>query len=320
MNLRNAVLFVAVLAFAAPARGDVLFADGRVAVDGHVRTTAHWWQTEYLGLGKSEFSFEPVLGEFGVTGHLNDVVSLRASAWAFSQWGVGLNDLYVHAEWPSGWSVTAGQFIPPLSLDALIPLGEYPLAFEMAMHTGGIKAAGLRDVGVMGAYRKGMWNAAAAVVNGNGTGSWSSSKVDQKDVCGRLLVQPWCSWPWLGGRIYRTVWLDGTGWLTLGGEAVWEAGSLRLAAEFQNHISDGGRNHYNSGYAQALYRFRELQPGLRLELKQPYGKRPEFKASVGSEWRPFGERLKLAGHYSYQHNTEERWLRGAVLLRLQAGL
>jgi hypothetical protein len=317
-NARLKVIALLLLALAAPAPAEVVLADGRLALDGFVLTTTHWWQTEQAGMGALEFSFEPVAGELGFVGRFGEVASMRASAWASSRWGIGLNDLYVRLAWPSGWSVTAGQFIPPLSHDVLVSDVDYPLAFTRAMHSFDIKPAGWYDVGIAGAYRQGMWDAAAAVVNGNGAGSWNGSLVNQKDMCGRLLIQPWCSWPWLGGRIYRTVLLDGTGWLTLGGEAVWETGPLRLAAEFQNHISNGGLNHYNAGYVQARYLIGSVEPGLRLEVKQPYGKRPEPKVTAGAEWQTAGGRLRLGGHYSYQNNLEDRWLRGAVLFRLQA--
>jgi hypothetical protein len=319
---RSGARLPVVLLLVVPAvlRADMVLADGRLSLDGCVRASTHWWQIDVAGLGSSQFSFEPVQAGLGATGRLNDVVSARVSAWMSTDGGMSVSDMFVRFEWPSGWSVTAGQFLVPLSYDALTLPEDYPLMFNGALHTGYIKPAGFRDDGVLGQYKHGMWDAAVSVVNGLGSGSWSGGNVDRKDVCARLLVQPWCSGPWLGGRIYRAIERSGNAWLTWGGEASYPLGALSLLGEFQNHISGGGTTHNNSGYVQALYRVGTLEPGLRAEAVFPYGQRLEVNITAGAIWRPFPERVKLAAHYSYHRGFEGRWLVGSFLLRIQAEL
>lgn len=320
MTTRLTVLFVLTLALAAPARADIDVADGRIGLDGYLRASTHWWQTDVSGLVSSQFSLEPTQSELGMTVRLNDYASMRSSVWMNSQWGIGFNDLFLRLAWPSGWGVTVGQFVVPLSGEVMIRPQDFPLVFGTSMQSGEIKPAGTRDVGVAGTYRRGIWDAAVAVVNGHGAGSWSDNNIDQKALCGRLLLQPWCSGPWFGARIYRGFERNGDAWLTIGGEATYQLRGVKLAAEVQNHLSGGGVSHYNSGYVQALYPFAQFESGLKFDVKQPYGKRLEMIASTGLSWRPVAGRLQLAGSYSYHNNTEDRWLRGAVSLMLQAEL
>lgn len=316
MTARLTVLLALSLALVAPARAELQIASDRLAADGWVRANAHYWTVDNSGLQTSEFVFEPATGGVGLTARLGSVISLRASSAFSSDGGIWLEDALARVEWPSGWGVTAGQFLLPLSIDALLLPQDYPLAFNGALHTGIIKPGGLRDVGVMGTYGQGMWDAAAGVVNGNGAGSWSTQNRQRKDLFGRIMVQPWRSGPWFGGRIYRAIEFDNQAWLTWGVEAKYALGSLRLAGEFQNHISDN--KPINSAYLQGLYAVGRFEPGVRLEAVLPQLERPEINATVGATFRPTASSFKLAAHYSYHAGLEGRWAVGEVMLRLQA--
>ena len=316
MTTRLSMLMALMLALAAPAQAELQIASDRLAADGWVRANAHYCTIDNVGLQSSEFVFEPVTGGVGLTARLGSLVSLRASSAFSSDGGVWLEDALARVEWPSGWGVTAGQFLLPLSIDALLLPRDYPLMFNGAMHTGLIKPGGLRDVGVMGTFRQGMWDATAGVVNGNGAGSWSTQNRLRKDLFGRIMVQPWTSGPWLGGRIYRAIEFNGNAWLTWGAEAKYSLGSLQLAGEFQNHISDG--QPINSAYLQGLYGIGRFEPGVRLEAVLRQLERPEINATAGVAFRPTASPFKLAVHYSYHAGLEGRWAVGEVLVRLQA--
>jgi hypothetical protein len=316
MTTRLTVLFMLTLALAAPARAELWVVGDRLGADGWVRMNAHYWTVDVQGLQSGEFVFEPITGGAGLTAKLGSVISLRASSAFSSDGGIWLEDALARVEWPSGWGVTAGQFLLPLSIDALLLPQDYPLMFNGAMHTGFIKPGGLRDVGVMGTYEHGMWDAAAGVVNGNGAGSWSSENRQRKDLFGRIMVQPWCSGPWFGGRIYRAIEFNGNAWLTWGAEAKYSLGSMQLAGEFQNHISDG--KPVNSAYLQGLYDIGRFEPGVRVETVLRQLERPELNATAGVAFRPTASPFKLAVHYSYHAGLEGRWSVGEVLVRLQA--
>lgn len=315
MITRLTVLLALSFALAVPARAELAVAEDRLSADGWVRANAHYWTVDVAGLRAGEFVIEPVTGGAGLTARLGSVISLRASSAFSSDGGIWLEDALARVEWPSGWGVTAGQFLLPLSIDALLLPRDYPLAFNGALHTGFVKPAGLRDVGVMGTYGQGMWDAAAGVVNGNGAGSWSSQNRQRKDLFGRIMVQPWCSGPWFGGRIYRAIEFDNEAWLTWGAEAKYGSGPLRLAGEFQNHISDN--KPVNSAYLQGLYDVGRFEPGVRLEAILRKQERTEVSATAGVAFRPTELPFKLAAHYSY-HAGLGVWSVGEVLVRLQA--
>lgn len=301
------------------ARGAVQLVEERLSLDGWVRGAAHYWFISSGGLASSEFVFEPADCAVGMVGRLNERVLMRVSAGLNSHGAFWLQDACVRFEWSGGWGLTAGQFLVPVSLDASLLPEDYPLQFNGALHTGYVKPAGPYDVGLMGEYRSPRLQAMVSVVNGLGKDAWSGDNRFRKDLCGRVIGQPFSSGPWFGARIYRALEADGQAWLTWGVEATHNVGQLRLAAEYHNHISRSA--HHNSGYIQGLYGVGRFEPGLRLETIVPVGKRPEYNITVGSSFQPYDDLpVKAAIHYSLHGSLEGRWSVGEVLVRLLASL
>ena len=314
-RLRNSMLrMLMLLVIAGTAWADLSVVGDKLTLDALVWTGAHWWRFEHAGLAQSEFAFERVSALAGLTGQLSPVVSLRVSG------DVGVvqpQDLYVDLRWRSGLGLRAGQFLPPIGMDAMTEPDSQRMASNSLLIPYA-KPAGTRDIGAMGGWETSRLSVAAAVVNGAGANAGDNN--DRKDLCGRLAVRPlatldavlalraYYGWPDASDSLWRTTAL----------EARLRRGPLELQAEFQNHRSQYAWN--NIAYLRAVWDIGPWEPVGRFDLILPQGERIELRMAGGLNLRPVSDHLKVMLECSYHRQYQVGWGAFGFRLRLQAAI
>lgn len=311
-SFRSSLFRVLALLFAASvAWGDLRAINDRLSLDVTVWTATHWWRFTQAGLTQSEFAFERAGALAGLTGRLSPVSLFRVSGdvGAFQP-----RDLYVDLHWRSGFGLRAGQFLPPLGMDATTEPDSQKLSGSSFL-VNYAKPAGTRDIGVLGSWVLSRLSVSAAVVNGNGANA--SDNNIQKDLCGRISVRPL---PVLDADLSLRAyygWPDSL-WRSAAVEARLRHGSLNLQAEFQNHRSQYARN--TSAYLQAAWSGARFEPVGRFDLILPQGELADWMTTVGLNVRPVSDYIKVMLNCSYRRNYQENWSFFGFLLRLQVAI
>ena len=280
---------------------DVTVVEDRLSTDMLVWANFVWRRTEVQGVSASRSDFYRRAGLLGITGHVSNITSVRLYVNLGDPWGQSAHDLYVDFRWPSGLLLRAGQFTPPLSLEATRRFEEWELV-EYSLIARHWKPGDPRDVGVMVGYAWRVLRAEAAVVNGNGRNQGFDSDNKWKDLCGRLILD----WPGESGLTFAVRgYLGkpdelGTAFTNLGGEVVYDRGSLQVAAEGQHAAF--GYDAWNSVNIQASYSLRRwLEPVARFQMEFQSQDRYDFGATAGVNFPIHGDRLKVMLDFNYWH-------------------
>jgi hypothetical protein len=314
-GLNGSVLrIIVLLVIAGVARADLSLAGERVALDALVWTGAHWWRAEHAGFAQNEFAFDRVGAIVGLTGQLSPVISARTSG---DVGNVQPLDVYVDLGWPSGFGLRAGQFRPPLGMDATAEPESLKLAGSSFL-AGYAKPAGVRDIGILGRWEQGAFSVVTAAVNGAGANAGDNN--DRKDLCGRVAVRPLAALDAVFALRAYYGWPDALDslWRTVAFEARLRRGPFELEAELQNHQSQYSRN--NMAHVQAAWDFGLVEPVGRFDIFVPQGKRTDWMAVGGLNLQPLPEHLRVMFDCSYHRDNQNGWSVLGFHFQLQAAI
>jgi hypothetical protein len=264
-----------------PAAGDTLYFKADVCLWGR----AHFLQqTDYMPwtpATSAENSFDRAVGYTGVTLQFGQYLQSRVMFDVGDISGKPIHDLYAAADW-RGLALRVGQFKPPTGYENLtddwqLDFGEKTLLSGLRTPTGAI-----RDVGAQLAYNHERFQAALAVLNGNGRNQLKDNN-RFKDAACRLIATPLgnASPLFLGGNLYLgsdTLARDtaNKSFRRFAGEFGWVKPEYFVRAEFMKGSDAAGG--VNGVYVVAGFRVRNIQPVVRFE--RVVAERPNLAVNV----------------------------------------
>jgi len=318
------LLFGHMLLLATSTLGEVGLLSGRLGVDGLVSFKCRWQRSEYIGLSDSRFDFYRPSAFFGITSRVCSAVVVRAYGDAANLPSPQVLDLYASIRLPAGLALRIGQFGPPLGFEMMTDRRQLKLS-DYSFLARYWKPWDPRDVGVMLIRQWRRFDAAAALVNGNGINRGFEDNNRSKDFCGRLVFRPLADSAFqIAGRGYwGTIDDAGRRFIGVAGEFLVGRRSLLVVSELQ-HVLNAGQTR-NSGYVQASYRlWGVLEPVGRVQLELQAEDRYDFGLAAGVSFLMRDDDLKATLVYEYRrrdsNSIELRELEQKIFLQLQCAL
>ncbi len=304
-------------------RGEVSLVDGRLTIDGLARVKCRWQQSLYMGLTDSRFDFYRPEMLLGVTGRIVPVASVRVCCDVAELGNEFARDMYVHFGWPSGWNCRVGQFVPPLSYEALEDPGDLKvIGYSFLVRYW--KPWNQRDVGVQAGYESRGVSLSAAVVNGYGIGQGYEDSNKWKDGCIRLAYSPsFLRGLHVAGRSYYGRIDEAVDFWNAAAEVVFDRAPVFVLAECQ--LADKGTQGRTSMQVVTAYRLTGLlEPAARVQVELQSEDRYDFGFTGGLNLHMLNDRVRSMLDFEFRRRQsafpELRVTEQRIILQLQGVL